>query len=124
MLSTKEERKDKLVIKKRWYVILFLSVYVGIQNREVYRHRKLPSDVSGSTGVVLNSAGCLSEVAHSEVVCVTGCTDLPGVNSLYCLELFVFDTGFHCVTLDGLELAMDIRLALNSQRSTSCCSAF
>lgn len=45
----KGREKRQASHKKRWYVILFLSVYVGIQNREVYRHRKLTSDRSGGT---------------------------------------------------------------------------
>ena len=41
-------------------------------------------------GVVVNCAGRLSEVIYSEVDCVSGCTGLPGVNSLYCVVLFFF----------------------------------
>lgn len=46
----KGREKRQVSHKKIWYVILFLSVYMGIQNREVYRHRKLPGDRSGGTG--------------------------------------------------------------------------
>lgn len=45
----KGREKRQASHKKIWYVILFLSVYMGIQNREVYRHRKLPGDRSGGT---------------------------------------------------------------------------
>lgn len=66
----KGREKRQASHKKRWHVILFHSIYVDIQNREVYRHREPPSDVSGGVGVVLNCAGRLSEVEYSEVVLV------------------------------------------------------